>query len=190
MTFEQKRGREEYRVELGEKELSYHSSTQQSDGSAVVPFELLSRRTTRFSSANPFFRNAAIYFGVLSVVTIGFGFLIDLDPLTGLLWAALAAVSYVAYRVTGASYDVFPLADGRVFRLMRNRPSREGYEAFRTELFRRRDRYLLERYARIDVERPARLERRRIEWLRDEGVIDDRAFITIVETIDEHASSN
>jgi hypothetical protein len=99
----------------------------------------------------------------------------------------IVGACYLVFRLTGVAYEVFPLADGRVFRLMENRPTKERYEAFRAELFSRRDAYLLDRYARIDVERPARLERKRIDWLRDEGVVDDNVYVTIVETIDEHA---
>ena len=190
VTLEQKRGNEEYRVEVSDQELTYHSKTQKSEGSATVPFELLSRKTTRFNRANPFFRNAAVYFGILVVITVAFGFLIDLDPFTALFWGALSAVSYLIYRLTGVSYDVFPLADGRVFRLMHGRPSSDTYDEFTRELFERRDAYLLARYARVDIDRPARLERRRIEWLHDEGVIDERAFTTIVETIEDHASGS
>lgn len=190
MTLEQKRGSEEYRVEVKDQELTYHSKTHGNEGSATVPFELLSRKTTRFSRANPFFRNAAVYFGILVVVTVAFGFLVDLDPLAALLWGALSAASYLVYRLTGVNYDVFPLADGRVFRLMRGRPSSDAYEEFTRELFERRDAYLLDRYARVDIDRPARLERRRIEWLHDEGVIDESAFTTIVETIEDHASGS
>lgn len=190
MTLEQKRGNEEYRVEVKDQELTYHSKTQKTEGSATVPFELLSRKTTRFSRSNPFFRNAAVYFGILVVVTVAFGFLVELDPLAAILWGALSAASYLVYRITGVSYDVFPLADGRVFRLMRGRPSTDAYDEFTRELFERRDAYLLDRYARVDIDRPARLERRRIEWLHDEGVLDERAFTTIVETIEDHASGS
>ncbi len=190
MTLEQKRGSEEYRIEVKDQELTYHSKTQKTEGSATVPFELLSRKTTRFNRANPFFRNAAVYFAILVVITVAFGFLVDLDPLAAILWGALSAASYLVYRVTGVSYDVFPLADGRVFRLIRGRPSPDAYEEFTRELFERRNAYLLDRYARVDIDRPARLERRRIEWLHDEGVLDERAFTTIVETIEDHASGS
>ena len=184
---EQRRGRESYRVEVRETEVHYASETSRGEGSATVPFELLSRKTSRFTRSNPFFRNAAIYFGVLALITIGFGFLVDLDARLGILWVTLAGACYLVFRFTGVEYEVFPLADGRVFRLLHDRPTRGEYERFRDELFARRDAYLLGRYARIDIDRPAKLERRRIDWLRDEGVLDDTAYVTIVETIDEHA---
>lgn len=185
---EQKRGKESYRVEVRDAELHYSSKTVRGDASATVPFELLSRKTTRFTRSNPFFRNAAIYFGILGLITIGFGFLVELDARLGILWAALAGACYLVFRFTGVDYEVFPLADGRVFRLLRNRPTRAEYDRFRSQLFARRDAYLLDRYARIDIDRPANLERKRIDWLRDEGVLGDTAYITIVETIDEHAA--
>lgn len=188
MILEQRRGRESYRLELREAEVHYSSKTSRGDGSATVPFELLSRKTSRFTRSNPFFRNAAIYFAILALITIGFGFLVDLDARLGILWAALGGACYLVFRFTGIEYEVFPLADGRVFRLLHNRPDRTEYERFRADLFARRDAYLLDRYARIDVERPATLERKRIDWLRDEGVLDDTAYVTIVETIDEHAA--
>lgn len=185
---EQQRGKESYRVEVRETELHYSSKTSRGDGSATVPFELLSRKTSLFTRSNPFFRNAAIYFGMLALITIGFGFLVELDPRLGILWAALGGACYLVFRFTGVEYEVFPLADGRVFRLLHNRPDRVAYERFRSRLFTRRDAYLLDRYARIDIDRPATLERKRIDWLRDEGVLDDTAYVTIVETIDEHAA--
>jgi hypothetical protein len=120
---------------------------------------------------------------------VAFGFLADLDIRVALLWAILAGACFAVFRLGGTSYEVFPLTDGRVFRLLQNQPSRETYESFRKRLFARRDQYLMDRYARIDIERPARLERRRIEWLHDEGVLPDEAYITIVETIDEHAAN-
>jgi hypothetical protein len=184
---EQRRGKESYRVELASGELRYRTASPRGEGSATVPYELLSRKTTRYTRSNPFFRNAAIYFAILSVITVGFGFATGFDAPVAVLWALIAGACYLVFRLTGVAYEVFPLADGRVFRLMENRPTKERYEAFRAELFSRRDAYLLDRYARIDVERPARLERKRIDWLRDEGVVDDNVYVTIVETIDEHA---
>lgn len=186
-TLEQRRGKERYRMELGSEELSYWSEGPEGEGSATVPFEILSRKTTSFSRANPFFRNAAVYFGILAVVTVAFGFLVDLDPAVAILWAALGGACYAAFRLTGVRYEVFPLADGRVFRLIKNRPTPQQYESFTRELFARRDDYLRTRYARVDIERPSTLERRRIEWLFEEGVIDQDAYITIVETIEDHA---
>ncbi|MFW5689286.1 MAG: hypothetical protein ACOC1U_06930 [Spirochaetota bacterium] len=187
---EQNRGKESYRVEIEENEIRYESKGTRGDGSARVPFELLSRRTTPYTRSNPFFRNASIYFGILTVLTAGFGFLIDVTSAIAILWAALAAACYLAFRLTGVEYEVFPLADGRAFRLLRDRPDRERYRAFKESVYRERDEYLLTRYARINVERPARAERRRIDWLRDEGVISEDAYITIVETIEEQTAHN
>ncbi len=184
---EQKRGQEEYRVELEDAQFAYSSNMRGSEGSASVPYELLCRRTTDYHRSNLFFRNAAIYFGILVVVTVAFGFLVGLDPRVAVLWALIGGACYAAYRLTGVRYEVFPLADGRVFRLLWGRPTREEYLGFRSTLFARRDAYLRDRYARIDIDRPAPLERRRIEWLREEGVIDQDAFMTIVETIEDHA---
>lgn len=184
---EQQRGKESYRAEVHEAEMHYSSKTTRGEGSATVPFELLSRKTSRFTRSNPFFRNATIYFAILALITIGFGFAVDLDARLGILWGALAGACYLVFRFTGIEYEVFPLADGRVFRLLHNRPGRTEYEEFCSTLFARRDAYLLDRYARIDIDRPATLERKRIDWLRDEGVLDDTAYVTIVETIDEHA---
>ncbi len=186
--FEQRRGREEYRVELDDTQFTYASRVRGSEGSAAVPYELLCRRTTDYYRSNLFFRNVAIYFGILVVGTVAFGFLVSLDPRVAILWALVAGACYAAYRLTGVRYEVYPLADGRVFRLLWGRPTRREYVDFRRTLFARRDAYLRDRYARIDVARPAPLERRRIEWLREEGVIDQDAFITIVETIEDHAA--
>jgi hypothetical protein len=186
--FVQRRRNEEYRIELDETHLTYHSRTRGNEGSATVPYELLSRKTTSFNRENTFFRNAAIYFGILVVVTAGFGFLVDIDPGVAILWGLLAGGCYATYRLTGVRYEVFPLADGRVFRLIAGKPTPDAYRTFRRELYERRDAYLRDRYARIDVERPATLERRRIEWLHDEQVIGHDAFITIVETIEDHAA--
>ncbi|MFW5716118.1 MAG: hypothetical protein ACOC0E_01595 [Spirochaetota bacterium] len=188
ITLEQRRGKEEYEVKVSESSVTYRSKSPRGEGSATVPFELVSRKTTPFTRANPFFRNAAIYFAVLAVITVAFGFLIDVSTTVSLLWAVLAGVLYLIYRITGVQFEIFPLVDGRVFRLIKDKPTRDEYSAFRRELFARRDAYLRSRYARIDVERPAPLERRRIEWLHDEGVLDEDAYVTIVETIEEHAS--
>lgn len=187
MTLEQKRRDETYVAEIAGGELRYRSKSRRGEGSATVPYEMISRKTTRYTRANPFFRNAAIYFAILTVATVGFGFLVGLDGYVAILWAVLSCACYLVFRLTGVEYEVFPLADGRVFRLVENSPSREEYEAFRSALFERRDAYLLARYARIDIERPAKLERKRIDWLHDEGVIDESAYVTIVETIDENA---
>ena len=189
-TLTQRRGKETYHVELGAAEVKYRSRGPRGEGSATIPFELLSRRTTSFRRSNPFLRNAAIYFAVLTVVTAGFGFLVDLNATVAALWAALAAGCYVTFRLTGVEYEIFPLADRGAFGLLVNGPSATEYGTFKDELFERRDAYLLSRYAPINVERPARLERRRIDWLRDEGVITDDAYTTIVETIEEHATRN
>jgi hypothetical protein len=188
--FEQKRGKETYRVELGSHEVRYTSKGVRGEGSATVPFELLSRKTTRYTRSNPFLKNAAIYFAILTVITAGFGFLVEANSAMALLWATLAGGCYLSFRLTGVQYEVFPLADGRAFRLLCDRPDAGAYERFKRELFGARDRLLLERYARINVERPARLERRRIDWLHDEGVIDENAYITIVETIEDQAAHN
>ena len=184
---EQQYGKETYRAQIVDHEVRYEADAPAGEGTATIPLELLSRRTTEFTRSNPFFRNAAIYFAILGVVTIAFGYLADLGTMVALLWMSMSGICYLVFRVTGVTYEVFPLADGRVFRLLKNRPNGNDYEAFRRNLYARRDAYLRERYARIDVERSARLERRRMEWLRDEGVIDQDAFITIVETIEDHA---
>ena len=183
----QKRGREEYWIELGEKDFSYRSRVNGNDGKATVPFELVTRNTTVHTRTNPFFRNASLYFAVLTVLSVAFGFLVNMDVRVALLWALIAGACYLVFRLAGASYEVFPLTDGRVFRVLRNAPNATEYGAFRTELFARRDKYLLERYARINIERPAGLELRRIDWLHNEGVLKDEAYATIVETINDHA---
>jgi hypothetical protein len=190
LTLEQQRGKETYRIDVGDGEVTYRHTSPQGEGSATVPFELLSRRMTRFTRANPFFRNAAIYFAILAVITVAFGFLVDLGPAVAVLWAILSGVLYLLYRLTGVQFEVFPLTDGRVFRLIKDKPTRHEYETFKRELFARRDAYLRGRYARVNVDRPARLERRRIDWLREEGVIDESAYVTIVETIEEHAAQS
>lgn len=184
----QKRGREEYEITIGSREISYLSRVNGTEGKATIPFELLSRRTTKQARNNPFFRNASLYFSVLAVITVAFGFLVDLDIRVALLWGVTAGACYIIYRLARVSYEVFPVTDGRVFRLLRNHPTADQYRQFREELFTQRDRYLLTRYARIDIERPARLERRRIEWLHDEGVLEDDAYVTIVETIEDQAA--
>ncbi len=186
-TIHQRQGREEYWIEVGEKGISYRSRIAGNDGRATVAFELLSRNTKTQRRSNPFFRNASLYFAILTVLTVAFGFLLEVDVRVSLIWAALSAACYVGFRIGGASYEVFPLTDGRVFRVMKNRPRKSEYEEFRRELFASRDRYLRDRYAKINVDRPAPLERRRIEWLHNEGVLEDDAFATIVETIDEQA---
>ena len=184
----QHRRHERYIVELADTEFTYRTKTRTGESSSAVPYELLGRHTTESHRANPFFRNAAVYFAILVVATVAFGLLADMDSRVALLWLFIALGCYAAYRFSGVRYEVYPLTDGRGFRLLHNKPDVGTYRSFRAELYARRDAYLRDRYARVNIERPARLERRRIEWLRDEGVINEQAFITIVETIEDHAA--
>ena len=103
------------------------------------------------------------------------------------LFALAAAVSSVAmiaaYVAIERSYLYIPAGRHGDISLLLDRPSRERFESFMSQLFDARDFYLRGRYCRIDDDALPDAELEKLSWLLDEGVIGRREFESLKSVI-------
>ncbi|MBW7909019.1 MAG: SHOCT domain-containing protein [Kiritimatiellae bacterium] len=135
----------------------------------TVPYEEISKNTSDFEERNQWFRNVAIYLGILGVIAAGYNIANGQYKLP--IWLLIAGIFFIMYRTMRVQYTVIDCSNCRLFVI-----KDKYHEQVLKTLQAWRANHLQSTYGKIDPNNDPNAELRKFAWLKSEGAITDDEF--------------
>lgn len=182
MTYHQKKNKNEISIDITDTGILYKIKDETVSRKEEIPFEQVLNDQYEFFESNKAFKNNAIYGTVVGILFL----LINLFYGTK-LWAGLFLLvspvffylyhrSKAAFTVikTGGEINLFILQDKQHDEILQN-------------IYKKRNAYLIDQYLEINYDNDPQAELNKFEWLKKQGVINDREFQVIHEEIGKNS---
>ena len=174
---------------FNEKGIEIEFTDKDGDFSFFINFDNISpRENVRIHTKRK--ANVLKYGLIIALLTLIRGFLTaKTDLQTTFIVISLSLLigigTYVYYHLTKMKYYSVGLEDGKITRILYNKPTVEGAEEFIDEIFKRRKQYYRDNYFKIDYENEKQSELDKIKWLKSENIITENEFNVVVDEINE-----
>ncbi|QBN17973.1 hypothetical protein [Flavobacterium nackdongense] len=172
-----------------EKGLEIEFTDKDGDFSFFINFDNISpRENVRIHTKRK--TNVLKYGLIIALLTLIRGFLTaKTDLQTTLIVISLSLAigvgTYIYYHLTKMKYYSVGLEDGKITRILYDKPTIEKAEEFIDEIFKRRKKYYRDNYFKIDYENEKQSELDKIKWLKSENIITENEFNVVVDEINE-----
>lgn len=164
---EQKRFSTRTRFEFGDEDFAYRLETSGSSRSCRIEYVELSADRETVVERNEWWRNVGILWVLIAVVSIALQTTGE-QPVRIPIWLWLGLVSYAVYHFRVVRYQIIPSNRGNVVII----DDGTGARIIDLLLARRAER-LRKQYDYIATDEHPEQQRRRFQWLRQQGVMDD-----------------
>ncbi len=172
-----------------EKGLEIEFTDKDGDFSFFINFDNISpRENVRIHTKRK--ANVLKYGLIIALLTLIRGFLTAKTDLQTTfivisLSLAIGIGAYVYYYLTKMKYYSVGLEDGKITRILYDKPTVEEAEEFIDEIFKRRKQFYRDNYFNIDYENDKQSELNKIKWLKSENIITENEFNVVVDEINE-----
>jgi hypothetical protein len=160
--------------------LKYSLKDKNHSESFKVRFEEISNDTSDFEERNQWYRNVAIYLGILGAIAAGYNITHGLYKLP--IWLLIAAIFLIMYRVMRVQYTIIDCSDCRLYVIK---------DKHHDQILKALDKWkmdsLLEKYGKFDPTNDPDTELRKLGWLKSEGVITDEEYDRLKSQLTERS---
>ncbi len=149
--------------------VKYSMTDKNHSESFTIPYEEISKDTSDFEERNQWFRNVAIYLGILGAIAAGYNFRHGVYKLP--IWLLIAGIFFIMYRVMRVQYTVIACSDCQLFVI-----KGKYHDQILKTLQAWRVNHLQTKYGKLDPNNDPNTELRKFAWLKSEGAITDEEF--------------
>jgi hypothetical protein len=149
--------------------IKYSMKDKNHSESFMVPYEEISKDTSDYEERNQWFRNVAIYLGILGAIAAGYNITHGMYKLP--IWLLIAGIFFIMYRVMRVQYTVINCNDCRLFVI-----KDKFHDQIMKTLQAWRINHLQSKYGKLDPSNDPNNELRKFAWLKAEGAITDEEY--------------
>lgn len=177
--------------EIKEKGLVVRTKEFSEYAEITVPYEEITQNTTILKSSSKGWFIAGTVFLVIAIICI-IGRLAgqDVEKFSMVVWTICAVICYGIYALKYQSVKKIMLTDGKAIFFFLNKPNAKILNEFIDSLFLKRKEHLKKRYAKIDVDLPPEQQLYRINWLKEDEIIDETEYKELKTLIIEGKKSS
>jgi len=182
----QKRLLNENQFELADKGLLYKCKSLAEYVELTIPYEEITKEITVVKKGSKNWLFTGIIF-----LLIAFSVLISrlsgesVESSAEIIWLIVALACFSVFLLKYKNNRNIICTDGKAICFYQDKPNKETLDLFIESLYKKRNEYLKDKYTKIDLDFPAEQYLYRIQWLRDEGIINDIEFNEIKTKIME-----
>jgi hypothetical protein len=177
--------------ELKEKGIVIRTHEFSEYAEVTVPYEDITRDSTISKSSSKRWFIAGTVFLLIALICIIYRLTgEDVDSFNLVVWAICAAVCFGIYILKYESIKKIMLTNGKAIYFFLDKPNDKIFNEFICNLYIKRNEYLKERYAKIDTDLPLEQMLYRINWLKENEIINNDEFVELKTLITEGKKSH